>query len=68
MGMAVAGRLTASGPPAGGNLYKVVYDGREAEGRSFGARFAAAGFPSVTGRDAPTWLWFDDLHPLLALV
>jgi hypothetical protein len=62
VGLAVAGRLTASGPPAASALYKVVYDGREAEGRAFGARFAAAGIPSVTVGDDPTWLWFDDLH------
>ena len=62
MGLAVAGRLTASGPPAGGTLYKIVYDDREAEGRAFGAHFAAAGFASATVEDDPTWLWFDDLH------
>jgi hypothetical protein len=62
MGLAVAGRLTNAGTPAGDTLYKVVYDGREAEGRAFGARFAAAGFQTVTVGDDPTWLWFDDLH------
>jgi len=56
------GRQTAYAPPAAGTLYKVVYDAREAEGRAFGARFAAAGFPTVTVEDDPTWLWFDDLH------
>ena len=62
VGLAVAGRLTASGPTAGGNLYKIVYDDREAEGRAFGAHFAAAGFATATVADDPTWLWFDDLH------
>jgi hypothetical protein len=62
MGLAVAGRPITSGTPAGDTLYKVVYDGREAEGRAFGARFAAAGFQTVTVGDDPTWLWFDDLH------
>jgi len=62
MGLAVTGRLTASGPLVGGNLYKIIYDGREAEGRAFGARFAAAGFTTATVEDDPTWLWFDDLH------
>jgi hypothetical protein len=62
IGLTIAGRSTASGPPAGSTLYKVVFDGREAEGRAFGALFAAAGFPSVTVGDDPTWLWFDDLH------
>lgn len=62
MGLAVAGSLRSSRPPVGGTLYKVVYDDREAEGRAFGACFAAAGLPSVTVGDDPTWLWFDDLH------
>jgi hypothetical protein len=62
IGLTIGGRLTASGPPAGGTLYKVVYDGRESEGRAFGARFAAAGVPSEAVGDDPTWLWFDDLH------
>jgi hypothetical protein len=71
LGLAFAGRLTASGllpdplkdsgPPAGG-LYKIVYDAREAEGRAFGTHFAAAGFTCVAVEDDPTWLWFDDLH------
>jgi hypothetical protein len=62
LGLAVAGRLTASRPAAGASLYKIVYDGREAEGRAFGAHFAAAAFTTVTVGDDPTWLWFDDLH------
>ena len=62
LGLAVAGRPTASGPSAGSSLYKIVYDGREAEGRAFGAHFAAAGFTTATVGDDPTWLWFDDLH------
>jgi hypothetical protein len=62
LGLAVAGRMTASTPAAGSALYKVVYDDREAEGRAFGAHFAAAGFTTATVGDDPTWLWFDDLH------
>jgi hypothetical protein len=62
LGLAVAGRQTASEAPAGASLYKIVYDSREAEGRAFGAHFAAARFTSVTVGDDPTWLWFDDLH------
>jgi hypothetical protein len=62
LGLAAASPRTASGPLADGSLYKVVYDGREAEGLAFGAHFAAAGLASVTVADDPTWLWFDDLH------
>jgi hypothetical protein len=62
VGVAMAERLGDSRPLAGGSLYKIVYDDREAEGRAFGARFAAAGFAAATVGDDPTWLWFDDLH------